>query len=63
MGWLKPCCAPEQVDDRVAQYCRGATLVELASVFGVNRRTVATHLIRREVGTAARIGDRVGQAA
>ena len=40
---------PEQVDDLVAQYREGATLVELASVFGVNRRTVATHLTRREV--------------
>ncbi|ASR54918.1 hypothetical protein CBP52_07140 [Cellulomonas sp. PSBB021] len=40
---------PEQVDDLVAQYREGATLVELASLFGVNRRTVATHLTRREV--------------
>ncbi len=31
--------------------CRkgAATLVELASLFGVNRRTVATHLTRRGV--------------
>ena len=27
----------------------GATLVELASRFGVNRRTVAAYLVRREV--------------
>ncbi|WP_413454930.1 hypothetical protein ACLQ8T_13550 [Glutamicibacter sp. FR1] len=40
---------PEQVDDLVAQYREGATLVELASNFGVNRRTVAMHLTRREV--------------
>jgi len=40
---------PEQVDDLVAQYREGATLVELASRFGVNRRTVAMHLTRREV--------------
>ena len=40
---------PEQVDDLVAQYREGTTLVELASLFGVNRRTVATHLTRREV--------------
>lgn len=32
---------PEQVDDLVAQYRKGATPVELASLFGVNRRTVA----------------------
>ncbi|WP_286959586.1 hypothetical protein [Arsenicicoccus sp. UBA7492] len=42
---------PEQVDDLVAQYRKGATLVELASIFGVNRRTVAMHLTRREVTT------------
>lgn len=40
---------PEQVDDLVAQYREGGTLVELASIFGVNRRTVAMHLTRREV--------------
>lgn len=40
---------PEQIDDLVALYHKGATLVELASLFGVNRRTVATHLTRREV--------------
>ena len=40
---------PEQVDDLVAEYRSGATLVELAARFGVNRRTVAAHLVRREV--------------
>ena len=40
---------PEQVDDLVAEYRDGATLVELASRFGVNRRTVAAHLTRRAV--------------
>ena len=40
---------PEQVDDLVAQYRAGATLVELAARFAVNRRTVAAHLTRRAV--------------
>lgn len=33
---------PEQVDDLVVEYPAGATLVELASRFGVNRRTVTS---------------------
>lgn len=37
------------VDDLVAQYLGGATLVELASRLGIHRRTVAEHLTRREV--------------
>lgn len=49
LGMAQTLLRPEQVDDLVAQYREGATLVELASVFGVNRRTVATHLARREV--------------
>ena len=40
---------PDQVDDLVAEYRAGATLVELAARFGVNRRTVAAHLVRRAV--------------
>lgn len=40
---------PEQVDDLVSEYRSGATLVELAAQFRVNRRTVAAHLVRREV--------------
>ena len=39
----------EQVDDLVTEDRDGATLVELASRFGVNRRTVAAHLVRQEV--------------
>ena len=39
----------EQVDDLVSEYRSGATLVELAARFRVNRRTVAAHLVRREV--------------
>ena len=49
LGMAQTLLRPEQVDDLVAQYREGATLVELASIFGVNRRTVATHLTRREV--------------
>ena len=49
LGMAQTLLRPEQVDDLVAQYREGATLVELASVFGVNRRTVAMHLTRREV--------------
>ena len=40
---------PDQVDDLVAQYEGGATLVELASFFGIHRRTAAEHLARRGV--------------
>ncbi len=49
LGMAQTLLRPEQVDDLVAQYREGATLVELASLFGVNRRTVAAHLTRREV--------------
>lgn len=49
LGMAQTLLRPEQVDNLVAQYREGATLMELASVFGVNRRTVATHLTRREV--------------
>jgi len=49
LGMAQTLLRPEQVDDLVAQYREGATLVELASIFGVNRRTVAMHLSRREV--------------
>lgn len=45
----QPLLHPEQVDDLVAEYRSGATLVELAARFGVSRRTVAAHLVRREV--------------
>lgn len=40
---------PEQVDDPEAEYRDGATLVQLAARFAVNRRTVAAHLTRRAV--------------
>ena len=39
----------EQVDELVARYRDGATLVELASLFSIHRRTVAEHLTRRKV--------------
>ena len=51
LGMTQTLPHPEQVDDLVAQYREGATLVELASIFGVNRRMVAMHLSRREVTT------------
>lgn len=40
---------PEQVDDLVTRYRDGATLVQLASLFGIHRRTVAEHLTRRNI--------------
>lgn len=42
---------PQQVDDLVARYREGATLVELASAFCIHRRTVAEHLARHDVPT------------
>lgn len=49
LGMTQTLLRPEQVDDLVAQYREGTTLVELASMFGLNRRTVAMHLTRRDV--------------
>lgn len=49
LGMAQTLLRPEQVDDLVAQYREGTTLVELASMFGLNRRTVAMHLTRRDV--------------
>lgn len=40
-----------QVDELVALYWEGATLVELGERFSVHRRTVAAHLVRRSVPT------------
>ena len=45
---------PAQVDELVALYAAGATLVELAERFGVYSRTVARHLARRSVPTRRR---------
>lgn len=49
LGMAQTFLLPEQVDDLVAGYRAGATLVELAALFGIHRRTVAEHLVRREV--------------
>lgn len=49
LGMAQTLLRADQVDDLVAQYLGGATLVELASLFGIHRRTVAEHLMRREV--------------
>lgn len=40
---------PAQVDELVALYREGATLVELGERFSVHRRTVAAHLVRRSI--------------
>lgn len=49
LGMAQTLLRPEQVDDLAAEYRDGATLGELAARFAVNRRTVAAHLVRREV--------------
>lgn len=41
--------SPVQVDELVALYLNGMTLVELAKRFSVHRRTVAAHLVRRSI--------------
>ncbi|WP_235861212.1 hypothetical protein [Tersicoccus phoenicis] len=41
--------SPAQVDELVAGYEEGATLVELGARFSVHRRTAAAHLVRRSV--------------
>lgn len=49
LGMAQTLLRAEQVDELVARYRDGATLVELASHFGVHRRTAAAHLVRRSV--------------
>lgn len=49
LGMAQTRLRAEQIDELVARYRDGATLVELASCFGIHRRTVAEHLTRREV--------------
>lgn len=49
LGMVQTLLRPDQVDDLVARYLDGAALVELASLFGILRRTVAEHLTRRKV--------------
>jgi len=41
--------SPTQVDELVASYESGATLVELGERFSIHRRTAAAHLVRRSV--------------
>ena len=49
LGMAQTLLRAEQVDELVARYLDGATLVQLASRFGIHRRTVAEHLARWEV--------------
>ena len=49
LGMAQTLLRAEQVDELVARYRDGATLVELASLFSIHRRTVAEHLTRRKV--------------
>jgi DNA-directed RNA polymerase specialized sigma24 family protein len=45
---------PVQVDALIAGYRAGRTMKELAVEFGVDRRTVSTHLRRAEIATRQR---------
>lgn len=45
---------PDQVDELVAFYEAGATLVELGERFSIHRRTAAAHLVRRSVPIRSR---------
>ena len=49
LGMAQTLLRAEQIDELVARYRDGATLIELASRFGIHRRTVAEHLTRRKV--------------
>lgn len=49
LGMAQTLLRSEQVDDLVALYQEGATLVELGKRFSVQRRTAAAHLVRRSV--------------
>lgn len=40
---------PEQVNELVALYQRGWTLVELTERFGIHKRTAAAHLVRQSI--------------
>ena len=54
VGMTQTFLSPAQVDELVALYEAGATLVELSERFGVHRRTAAAHLVRRSVPTRRR---------
>lgn len=49
VGMTQTLLSPNQVDELVALYEAGATLVELGERFSVHRRTVAAHLARCSV--------------
>ena len=49
VGMTQTYLSPAQVDELVALYEAGATLVELGERFGVHHRTAAAHLVRRSV--------------
>ena len=49
VGMTQTFLSPGRVDELVALYQAGATLVELGERFSVHRRTVAAHLERRSV--------------
>lgn len=49
VGMTQTFLSPAQVDELVALYEKGATLVELGERFSVHRRTAAAHLVRRSV--------------
>lgn len=54
VGMAQTFLGPEQVDELVALYEEGATLVELGERFSVHRRTAAAHLVRRSVPIRSR---------
>ncbi|WP_245988237.1 hypothetical protein [[Pseudopropionibacterium] massiliense] len=49
VGMTQTFLSSTQVDELVALYDAGATLVKLGERFGVHRRTAAAHLVRRSV--------------
>ena len=49
VGMTQTFLSPGQVDELVASYESGATLVELGERFSIHRRTAAAHLVRRSV--------------
>lgn len=49
VGMTQTSLSPAQVDELVALYEAGATLVELGERFSIHRRTAAAHLVRRSV--------------
>ncbi len=49
VGITQTFLSPAQIDELVALYQAGATLVEVGERLSVHRRTVAVHLVRRSV--------------